>query len=560
MLKAVYHDFAQQKREQGANMTGFSQMPELIAEPLKCGKYIADDAGVRFIEVVGNEGQTNTVRVCYHPLIPTEYYENIEDSTHRVRLSYQLDEAWRSIVVDRSTIATRQGITALSQFGIDVTSETARHVVQYLADIEAQNPHPRIARSRSVSRMGWIADEFAPYLSDVKYDGQDGYRDLYESIAPVGSYEAWRDCMLEARKKDGHFRTQLAASFAAPVLGRLGGLTYFVHLWGGTEVGKTVSLMACASVWGNPEAGRFMRTLSGTNAGTEALAGFLCNLPICLNELQSAKNRDDMDGLIYQICEGQGRPRSRRTGGLRESGRWCTVALTNGEAPITTSRSGAGAINRVINLECDGPLFDHPRQVADTMRLNYGHAGREFIDRLKEVPIDDLRAQYNECLAEIQRSGSSTDKQQLNAAFVLLADKLATEWIFQDGRQLEAAELAAALGSREEVENAARSLEFVRGWIAGNRFRFDFGREGVEIWGKTMSDGAIAVIPSYLRDALGDRGFSYEAFLADMERIGVLQRDEKGRRQRVARFGEVTIRCVVLKMHSSEEQVSLPVV
>ncbi len=553
LLKAVYQDFVQRRLEQGANTTAFTSLPDPLEEQLKCGQYVADDAGIRYRQIK-DDGDTDTVRVCYHPLAPTEYYENIEDGTHKVRLAYCTEGTWKSVVVDRTTIATRQNITALAQYGIDVTSETARYVVQYLADIEAQNPHPRIPRRRSISRMGWIGNDFAPYLADVKYDGQDGYRSLYDSIAPAGDYEAWMACIREARKRDGHFRIQLAASFAAPVLGRLKALPFFCHLWGGAGAGKTVCLMACASVWGDPDAGRYMRTLNGTGAGTEAMAAFLCNLPLCLNELQTSPDRRDMDAVIYMLCEGQGKARSMRGGGLRDAGRWCTTILTNGEQPITTGVSGAGAILRTINLECDGAMFANPRALADALRMNYGHAGRGFVGRLRGISTDDLRARYAACADEIRAAGGTEDKQVYSAAYLLLADRLATEWIFQDGRGLTPEEVAKVLVERSEVDAAARALEFVRGWITANMFRFDDGRPGTEVWGKTMDDGAIAVIPSYLRTALIEAGFSYEAFLSGAERLGVLIGARDGKRQKLVKYGSTPLRCVVLAMHPGAEQ------
>ena len=64
-------------------------------------------------------------------------------------------------------------------------------------------------------------------------------------------------------------RLILAASFASVLVKPLGGLPFFLHIWGGTEVGKTVGLMLAASVWANPEVGRYIHTFNSTSVGRE---------------------------------------------------------------------------------------------------------------------------------------------------------------------------------------------------------------------------------------------------------------------------------------------------
>ena len=42
-------------------------------------------------------------------------------------------------------------------------------------------------------------------------------------------------------------------------------------------------------------------------------------------------------------------------------------------------------MNRIIEIDCkDEKLFADPQTVADTVRRNYGHAGRLLVDKLSE--------------------------------------------------------------------------------------------------------------------------------------------------------------------------------
>lgn len=76
----------------------------------------------------------------------------------------------------------------------------------------------------------------------------------------------------------------LAASFASVLVKVLGGLPFFVDLWGETEGGKTVTLMVAASVWANPDESRFIGDFKTTDVALEAKADVLNNLPMILDD------------------------------------------------------------------------------------------------------------------------------------------------------------------------------------------------------------------------------------------------------------------------------------
>ena len=84
----------------------------------------------------------------------------------------------------------------------------------------------------------------------------------------------------------------LAASFSSVLVQVLGGLPFFVDLWGETEGGKTVSLMVAASVWANPDESRYIGDFKTTDVALEAKADMLNHLPMFLDDTSktSAKN------------------------------------------------------------------------------------------------------------------------------------------------------------------------------------------------------------------------------------------------------------------------------
>ena len=330
------------------NYTAFTKQPI----ELNCGTWECWDNGIFRTD-------RNGIRecACAHPIMPIERLRSIDTGEVKIRLAYSRggrNAKWTTTVVDKATISTARNITALSSQGISVTSSTASALVDYLNDIENLN-YDVIPESKSIGRLGYIEGEgFSPFVDDLVFDGDASFRNLYNTVQSRGSVSAWHDIALECRSMSVTARILLAASFASPLLSVVGSLPFFVHLWGvDSGTGKTVALMLAASVWGNPAVGSYVQTFNGTQVGQERTAAFLNHLPMCLDELQltkDGKGRSNFD--VYQLAQGVGRSRGKRSGGVEMTPTWNCCFLTTGESPLTTVSSGAGAVNRVIDLEC----------------------------------------------------------------------------------------------------------------------------------------------------------------------------------------------------------------
>lgn len=562
LLQAVYTEFIQKKRGEHANSTEFSDLPEGGGAQLKCGSFEANDQGIQYTEYVGKEMKPVTIRVCAHPLLPIAYLENAQDGYQRVMLAFRKNDAWKTIIADRSDLADRRNIVKLSAYGIDVTTETGRYLVQYFADIEAQN-EGRIPRKKSIGRMGWYGQEFAPYMQGIVFDGDVQFADLFRDLRPQGDFQVWKEHVSALRRAGGPARLLLAASLAAPIVGMLDGLTFLVHLWGTTGRGKTVSLMAAASVWGNPALGQLVRSFSSTAVGMEMLAGFLRHMPVCLDELQTAQYKKNFDDTIYMLGEGQGKTRGKSGGGLRATEQWKTVALTSGEQPISSERSGGGAKNRVIEVECAGELLENAVQTAAIVKGHYGHAGQMMIHALQGLGRDAVQEMYRKADADIRDARKVTDKQRQAAAYLLVADRIATEHIFQDDCALSPYTLAEALECEQAVQTFPRAMDHVKAWITQNPDRFISDRNDPrpgEVWGRWLVENwEIAVLSPVLEEMLTNAGFSYKAFLADAEQYGRLQRSADGKRTKMTRIlkGGDAVRCVILNLEQKETENAL---
>ena len=536
----------------GNNQTMFPGQPV----QLDCGQYVADEYGISRLNEMGAE-----VEVLSHPLMPVRRVTNIESLEEKLEIAYcRGKDKWKNITVSRETLASAQKIIALSKQGVAVNSENAKEVVRYMGSLESLN-YDDLPRQDSIGHMGWLPDgSFAPYAEKIAYDGESTeFARMYGDFKPTGSEEVWMDLIKKVRKgKSVPARIALAASFASPLVSICNALPFFVHLWGTQGCGKTVGLMEAASVWGNPTVGRYIKTFGGTKVSLELYAAFCGNMPILLDELQVISDRRMFDDIIYMLCEGVSKGRGAKEGGLQTQRRWSSCILTTGEMPIVQSNSGGGAAVRTIEVNYGGePLFDDARSVANTLKENYGWAGRRFIELLRNE-------QYRESMKLIQKkfynelSGEIQDKQVLSASILLAADKLADLGIFKDGKALTVEEIKPYLITREEADVNARCYQWLTGFIGANPRRFDSeDQNNGEVWGK-IEDDYVYFIKSVFERVLKNEGYSAGAFLTWAKRKGLLKGENygvgSGNNRMTCRktFNKVSTLCIGMKLMSPE--------
>lgn len=522
MYKAAQASFIQQNKQAGSNVIKFTDCP---LPGLKCGKWECTDFGVTK-QTLSNGLMPIKVTACSHPILPVERLTNLDTGTEKIKLAFYKDGRWQDITVDRSQVANKSNIVQLADRGIEVTSENAKDLVSYIADVVALNIKD-IPVHKSISRLGWVNDKFAPYVDGIKYDGDIAYKDIYEAVRERGDYEEWKAlCKLLRKRKVAHI--MLATSFASPLIEPLGILPFVLHIWGGTGVGKTVGLMLAMSVWGDPEMGKLVRSLNATQVSLGRTASFLYSIPFAGDELQIIKNRwDNFDQLIMFLTEGIDRGRGKAYGGIEDLKQWRCCFMFSGEEPITKSASGGGAKNRVIEIECTEPVVEDGNFVSNFVRENFGYAGRIFIENLPDKK--DLQEQYREIFRQIVEQCDTTDKQAMAMAAILLADKLAAQYIFQDD-PLQIDDVKDYLQTKADIDVAARAYEWTVSWITRNSKRFTDVDNNGEIWGKlNLNENYCMVLRDVLDEQLGKAGFDYSAVIRKWAERGQIERNSQGR-------------------------------
>lgn len=539
MVKAY---FSQHEEHRGGinsvvnNMTNFRDQPI----ELYTGDWIANDEGI----VRRNDNQGMDV-ACVHPIIPVQRLVNIDDGTVRLKIMFRRDfKGWKEVIANKSMLFSAKEVKKLADMDISVSDKNASYLVEYLQDIEDLN-HNVIPESQSVSHLGWTSNGlFSPYMDNLEFDGLDNFRKVFESVHPCGDYEKWLEAARGVRKTDSVARIALAAGFASVIIRAIGKLNFILHLWGGSGTGKTVAQLLSVSIWADPNDGAgYLQTFNGTPVGLEQLAGFVNNLPLVLDEFQLVKDKKSFEQTVYMLCEGVGRTRGAKTGGLQRTPIWKNCTITSGESPITHAASGGGAVNRIIEIECRNNLFDDVIDVLETIRANYGHAGKLFMAFMSTEPAKEkATALYKKFYQDL--GTSSTEKQTMAAAIILTADALATEWIFCDGRGLTVEDIEPYLHTKEAVDVGARGYEYIHDFYVSNSAKFEANAD--PCFGSAAGD-EVRFIKSVFERVCDEGGYNPKALLSWLDQAGRLSKG-KDNLYKSAKVNGKASRCACINM------------
>ena len=517
------------KRENGGQNGGqeerFTRFPEQPLQ-LRCDEWCCDERGVRKIIYLAN-GDIKTEMASPIPLLPTAIYENQEEGTEKIELSFFKNGKWKKTIVPRSDVANKAKIVGLADKGIEVTSGTANFLVNYISDMVNWNPDtlPQVA---SVGHMGWIAGgEFVPYSDSVQPDFGDQFGVLLKALEPKGTLQEWYKIVCPLLKSP-YMRMTIAASLASVLISPLQALPFVFHLWGGTNAGKTVALMVAASIWGNPK-GKLVDTMNNTINYIMEKAAILYSVPFFGDELQTIKEANGTyDKLIYQVTGQANRGRLRANGTMGRRLSWQNSFLFTGEEPITQSNSGGGAINRVIELECTEKIIQDGNGTVAAITDCYGVLGPAFIERVKQsqATTKTIFRQYEK---ELQDMGG-TGKQAQALALMLAAYDLFQSMAPAGCPMLTIEDVKACMKRLQEVDVTQRAYQYVCNQIAinQNKFVMDGIKPKGETWGGTAGSNTVNIFKGALERILKEEGYSLRAVKQKWLDRGLLIR-HKGR-------------------------------
>ncbi len=234
---------------------------------------------------------------------------------------------------------------------------------------------------------------------------------------------------------------------------------------------------------------------------------------------------------------------------------WNCCFLTTGESPLTSVSAGAGAINRVIDIECNAgsAVLTDGQRISSSLKRNYGWAGQRFVEELykSEKVQEQVRQIYQDNFRELC-SGDSTEKQAMAAAAIITADFLASRWIFQDSLEnakkliLSVEDIRDFLASKEAVSAGRRAYDWLKDWVASNVNRFynpDIPPTG-DCYGLIENNRAY-INRSIFNKVVQEAGFSCTATLSYLRANSLIETRSRAN-TKGKRINGILTECVVL--------------
>jgi hypothetical protein len=519
---------------------------------------------------IATEGQHSLVPVASRAIVISGALVDQSSGMERFVLSWWDGRAWRRRVVDRGVALNRTKITQEANYGLRVDSESAGATVRYLSAYEDANDvvTPRLT---TTSHLGWqerAGDGEASFLwgnyvlraggaagipsepamdilhpetwhpdALVFHAKSDGDTQIAGAFMPVGTFDAWREAIAPL----AHYpvpRFALYGSLSAAVLCILGAAPFIVDICGSTSQGKTTTLEAGASVWGNPDpkaTASLIATWNNTGNYVEQVARMLNGLPIFLDDTSQGNPRD-IPKIVYMLANGRGRGRMHKDGGTQEVGALATVTLSTGETPLVSYSQDGGTRARVLTLW--GPPFGRTdtttgqvvSELRAQLRANYGHAGPKFVRYLLEHQDqwEQWRQLYREFVAEYMAGTDGSpvaNRLAEHAAVVRLTAVLAHKtdllpWAYTDPVDPV---WPLLLQGASDADRAADALRLIHSWAVEHQTQFE-GQflehsQGAEIiplsilgrW--EMNGEHIAFSQGPLKKRLEDAGFFVDGVL-----------------------------------------------
>ena len=234
---------------------------------------------------------------------------------------------------------------------------------------------------------------------------------------------------------------------------------------------------------------------------------------------------------------------------------WRNCILTTGESPLTGTASGAGAVNRVIDIECKSSqaVIKDGMRISNSVKRNFGFAGRKFVDRLYQPGVvDQVSERYRE-LFRILSDRDTTEKQAMAAASIILADELACQWIFSGTQQpLTIEQISEFLASKAAVSAGDRGYKYLCDWVTQNSNKLCGRSENpnIDVLG-ALEPGRAYIIRSVFERILQDAGYSTAAMISYLKQESLIE--TRGRANtKGKRINGIPTECFFLRLPTVE--------
>lgn len=507
---------AEEKRRAG-NKTKFTNMPEWCTG----NKYVGEewitnnDEGVYKLEACGKT--VKRTEACGRPVAINRLLEPIDESgwdgIERVEIVFESERGWKRKVVERETLLNKNKAIALTNDGVDITSDRAGAFTGYMSSMLKESSIRGAIPSRKSSRkMALYKDGelLLPYRDpEFYFEKKSSMPNLVNALQAHGESEkmeenrdAWFKEFKQIRaEKNGMFNFLTASSLCAPIIGMIGNIDGFVcNVVGVTECGKSVAESITATIWGScKNSDGFVIGAKNTSNAFETYADVLNCLPLTIDDYNKLKEKEKeaFKQIIYEIANGIGKGRATKDMGLRAMASYSLNLIVTSEEPIR-ERAGGGATNRLLTYMADSKCPWTPDRITEMMNFfstNYGHAGVEYIEILNNLGREKVQGMikvHRDKLIEAAKGQKKTMKQINAMAVLLTADEIAADMLFEDKIKITTEQAVEMLESEDVVQTEAQAYEKIIDKIFSNKQHFqgliECDKLTGDLWGKFVRE------------------------------------------------------------------------
>jgi hypothetical protein len=309
------------------------------------------------------------------------------------------------------------------------------------------------------STMGWKEDNKVFVLGDDLYrSGDNGIvtKDTIRLATHVnragsdmftvkGSFETWKAGTAILRKGKLYPHQFSIGIGLASILMQFTGLKgVTVSFYGPSGSGKSLAQLMQQSVWGDPEKLHFQSKFTPNSLFNRF--GLYGNLPMTVDEATQMTDKDVGD-YLYWVSQGRDKARLTRSAEEKAPREWALFSTLSTNKPISSKLISTGdetdaQLARLLELRVDpSPLFskgtDVGRKLHRLFTQNYGHAGREFLERIMAIGEHGIRAMLANAFDEFSKTYGKTFTGverfwEVALVMVEFALRLAHEWKIVD--------------------------------------------------------------------------------------------------------------------------------
>lgn len=349
----------------------------------------------------------------------------------------------------------------LLDMGVEIDMDAKSALLRY---IQSQHPKRQVL---AATKLGWHGDGylmpakfFAPADNEMDAVLQDGTLHSSNLFTKAGALATWTDSVAALATGNPLLILTLSSAFAAPLLKESRANNGGFHISGETSTGKSTVNNAAASVWGNPEKGRQVKTWRATGNGLEGAAALANDGLLVLDEIGELSDPKELGNIIYFLGNGSAKCRGQKIGGLREPATFRLLFLSNGEVDkravfdAAKTRAQAGMDVRMVEMTAarrygafdnlhgfnDGAALANA--INDACGKCYGVAGPAFLQNLINDTARNIDARHKEILKGFEAEAGAQGRVAALFALVALGGELATEYGltgWQTGTAIDAA-------------------------------------------------------------------------------------------------------------------------